>query len=86
MGHSEAPGSGVDRYRSGPLTATISLPLESNDDETLEEPSGLTPASGLPSGAQAAFHLGLKHLKRQRDALNEDKQRLQSELNDAWQQ
>ena len=40
--------------------------------QPLDEPqSGLTPAS-------------LKHLKRQRDALSEDKARLQSELIDSW--
>jgi len=67
----EGPGS--------PLTATISLPLtvESNESEeaptpgalsqTAEEPCGLTPAS-------------LKHLKRQRDVLSEEKARLQSEF------
>eukprot|EP00435_Cladocopium_sp_Y103_P040852 s2934_g11.t1 len=69
----EGPGS--------PLTATISLPLtvESNESEEaptpgalsqtapLEEPCGLTPAS-------------LKHLKRQRDVLSEEKARLQSEF------
>ncbi|CAK9085830.1 Hypothetical protein SCF082_LOCUS40639 [Durusdinium trenchii] len=77
----EGPGS--------PLTATVSLPLTSLETEPSEEvekdlrrererdllprgpgweePCGLTPAS-------------LKHLKRQRDALQEDKARLQSEL------
>ncbi|CAK9085831.1 unnamed protein product [Durusdinium trenchii] len=60
----EGPGS--------PLTATVSLPLtsletEPSEEVEKEEPCGLTPAS-------------LKHLKRQRDALQEDKARLQSEL------
>lgn len=72
---SEGPGS--------PLTATISLPLtvESNESEEAPTPgSQLTSTQPLDEPQSGLTPASLKHLKRQRDALSEDKARLQTEL------
>ncbi|CAK9085024.1 Hypothetical protein SCF082_LOCUS40290 [Durusdinium trenchii] len=76
----EGPGS--------PLTATVSLPLTSLETEPSEEVQVRRRAQSRidPPSRDGDFSasVGVWERKRQRDALQEDKARLQSELIDTW--
>ena len=63
----------------------ISFCQESNESEEAPTPgSQLTSTQPLDEPQSGLTPASLKHLKRQRDALSEDKARLQSELIESW--